>query len=489
MFGKDERMALPELPGLALLSGIALGLFSSGCDDSDPAPRPMDAGVEARPVDAPARDAPVGDGASAIRDLPPYERAPAAPPPTGHGWLAKDIGDLGANPGRLAITGPVMLRAGGMDIGGAADSCAFVYRKLTGDGEIVARVRSVQRADAASTAGIMVRADENDPASASVYFGLLADPLKGGQFVVRSVKGQPGLASAPDPQIRNQYLRLRREGRRFTLSRSSDRIAWVKVGQAEVDMPPEVAFGLAVSARHAMTPTEGEFDFVRLLGLDAAAAQDAWDVEPLGISAPLPVATIAGGRVAISGSGDELTTTFDNGAALLAPRTGNLMITARVEAVGAANTPKARVALMLREGSPARLQPTGRHVLISVNAQGVVQFQRRDRSTNFDPGQTRDGLRPPLWLRLARVDDPATSRTTVTGYFSADGNTWTRLDGAYFATPDPILAGVLFSSGAVASYSTAQLSNFAFSTMPPVDPIPPGTDAGAVDGGDAGGGQ
>ena len=47
-------------------------------------------------------------------------------------------------------------------------------------------------------------------------------------------------------------------------------------------MPPEVAFGLAASARHAMTPTEAEFDFVRLLGLDAAAAQDAWDVEPLG---------------------------------------------------------------------------------------------------------------------------------------------------------------------------------------------------------------
>jgi hypothetical protein len=483
-------MALLRTPGLALVSGMVLCLSATGCDDSDPAPRPQDSGRDAPPVDAAAPDlAPAGDGSSAIRDLPPYERAPAPPPPTGHGWLTKDIGDVGANPARLAITGPVLLRAGGMDIGGAADSCAFAYRKLVGDGEIVARVRSVQRADAGSTAGIMVRADENDPAAASVYFGLLADPLKGGQFVVRAAKGQPAQASVPDPQIRNQFLRLRREGRRFTLSRSSDRIAWVKIGQTEVDMPPEVAFGLAVSARHAMTPTEAEFDFVRLLGLDAAAAQDAWDVEPLGVSAPLPVASIAGDKVAISGSGDELTTTFDNGAALLAPRTGNLMITARVEAVGTANTPKARVALMLRDGAPARLSPTGRHVLISVNAQGVVQFQRRDRSTNFDPGQMKDGLRPPIWLRLARVDDPATNRTTVTGYYSSDGAAWTRLDGAYFATPDPILAGVLFSSGGVTTYSTTQLSNFALSTMPPVDPVPPGTDAGAGPGPADGGGQ
>ena len=98
------------------------------------------------------------------------------------------------------------------------------------------------------------------------------------------------------------------------------------------------------------------------------------------------------------------------------------MITARVDAVGTANTPKARVALMLREGAAGPAVAHRRHVLISVNAQGVVQFQRRDRSTNFDPGQMKDGLRPPVWLRLARVDDPATNRTTVTGYYSTDGN-------------------------------------------------------------------
>jgi hypothetical protein len=388
---------------------------------------------------------------------------------------------------RLNVTGAVLLRAGGRDIGGAADSCAFSFRKLTGDGEIVARVRSVQRADPTSTGGIMVRADENDPGSPSVYLGLLADPLKGGQFVVRAAKGQVAVASTPDPQIRNQFLRLRREGRHFTLSRSSDRLAWVKVGEADVDMPPEVAFGLAASARSATGATEAEFDFVRLLGLDAAAARDGWDVEPLGVSLPLPAAVIAGDKLTISGSGDELTTTFDNGAALLSPRTGNLVLTARVDAVGSEATPKARVALMLREGAPGRLSPTSRHVLISVNAQGVVQFQRRDRSTNFDPGQTKDGLRPPLWLRLARVDDPLTARTTVSGYYSSDGATWTRLDGVAFATPDPILAGVLFSSGAVTSYASAQLSGFSVGNMPPVDPLPPSNvDGGA---GDAGGGQ
>ena len=42
-----------------------------------------------------------------------------------------------------------------------------------------------------------------------------------------------------------------------------------------MDMPPEVAVGVAASARNATTPTTAEFDYLRLLAADAAAARRA----------------------------------------------------------------------------------------------------------------------------------------------------------------------------------------------------------------------
>jgi regulation of enolase protein 1 (concanavalin A-like superfamily) len=470
-------MAKTRLRSVPVLSVLLLVV---GCGDGGPGTPPA---IDAAPPDAPEPQVSAGtDGPAAVRDLPPYERLPAPSLPEGHGWTVRDVGVV-ATPGRLQVAPQgVLLSGGGTDIGGTADSFVFAFRKMKGDGEIVARARSVQRADPRSSAGIMVRADEADPAAASVFFGLLADPLMGGQVVTRAAAGQAAVASAPDPQVRNQFLRLRREGRRFTVSRSSDRLGWVTMGSFDIDMPEEVAIGVAATSRSATLGTAAEFDLVRLLASDPAAARQGWDLEPLGFGGTLPAAVIDGERVTISGLGDAFTTTFENGVALLTARSaeaGALTLTARVDSLGDESTPGARVALTFRDGAPARLIPMSRNILISVDARGLVQFQRRDRSTNFEPGMTREGMVLPLWLRLSRRDDPATSRTTVTGAYSTDGMAWTTLDTAEYAVPDPSMAGVIFTSGSVSRFAGATLSGFSLTSVPPSGP-----DAGA--GGDAG---
>jgi hypothetical protein len=462
-----------------LLTGLSI---TAGCDDGGPAPAPVDGA-------APDSGSQVTgeDGPAASRDLPPYERPPMAPPPTGHGWSVRDLGDLGGNPGRMILGQGIVVSGGGSEIGGSADSAVFVFRKLKGDGEIVARARSVQRADVDSTAGVMARADEADPAAASVFFGMLADPTKGGRVVHRRAKGEPSVASAPDPQVRSQFLRLRREGRRFTLSRSADRIAWVKAGSVEIDMPEEIAFGIAVSAHSPTSPTTAEFDFVRLLAVDSNAPREAWDLEPLGVAGPLPSASLEGDKLTVTAVGDVFTTTWENGAALLAPRTsdtGSLTLTARVDSFGGDQSPARRLALTFREGGPARLSPTSRNILISVTSGGLLEFQKRDRSTNFDPGQARMGVALPIWLRLQRTDDPVSSKTVVTGLYSQDGLTWSALDAAEFSVPEPTMMGVVFTSGNLSSYASAQVSQFSVSTVPP----PPVPDAGVPDAGGSEGG-
>jgi hypothetical protein len=133
---------------------------------------------------------------------------------------------------------------------------------------------------------------------------------------------------------------------------------------------------------------------------------------------------------------------------------------------------------MFREGTTGRLSTASRHAMISLTAAGVVQFQKRDRSTNFDPGQMRAMVRPPVWLRLVRWDDPTTFRTKVTAATSADGVNWMALDTADFALADPSVAGVVFSSGDSRTHDTVRVSGLALTATATPPPSGPPPDAG-----------
>ena len=53
--------------------------------------------------------------------------------------------------------GTYTIRAGGADIGGTADQFYFVYQQVSGDVEVVARVKSISYASSWSKTGVMVR--------------------------------------------------------------------------------------------------------------------------------------------------------------------------------------------------------------------------------------------------------------------------------------------------------------------------------------------
>src|SRR3954462_15635986 len=73
------------------------------------------------------------------------------------GWTSADVGSP-VIPGTATYSsGTYSVTGAGADIWGTADQFTFVYRQLTGDGSVVARVSSVQSIDAWSKAGVMVR--------------------------------------------------------------------------------------------------------------------------------------------------------------------------------------------------------------------------------------------------------------------------------------------------------------------------------------------
>jgi hypothetical protein len=471
-------------------AGLALAVWLSGACGSENQPAVDAAVVPPGPVpDAGVpEDAWVGRDLR-VRDAEPYERPPASSSAvTGHSWAWADVGLSPAEKSMLRYTpGTITASTGGAGLDGAADSFGWFADKLHGDGEILARLRSVQMADPRSIAGVMIRAAA-DPGAPSIFLGTLADVSRGGRIIVRRTAGAMAESMPTDVQIRvGQFLRIRRVGKQFTFYRSVDRTAWVKLGAVELDLPVDVLAGVAISAGKAGALTTTEIDNLRLVELDAGASAAGFDFEPLIPGVALGGrASIAGGEVSLVTNGEAFITTAEIGAALLAPIAGAQTITARVDSLGMA--PKARVGLTFREGGPGRVSGLSRHALISVDAAGKVAFQRRDRLMNFDPGGVRDGMKLPLWLRLARYDDPVAFRTRVRGSYSTDGTTFVTLDTVELPLADPMMVGLLATSGEQRVLTVAKLGALAITpTTTPIEAPAPVGDAGSgpADAGDA----
>ena len=75
------------------------------------------------------------------------------------GWSHQDVGNVGFTGDATfdSASATFSVKGAGADVWGAADGFHFVSRPLTGDGYIVARVRSLQNTSASAKAGVMIR--------------------------------------------------------------------------------------------------------------------------------------------------------------------------------------------------------------------------------------------------------------------------------------------------------------------------------------------
>jgi hypothetical protein len=150
-------------------------------------------------------------------------------------------GDASYSNGTFTIDG------GGADIWNTADEFHFVYQTLPGDGEIVARVVSVENTNAWAKAGVMMR---ETLATGSKHAMMVLTPGNGLAFQRRTTTNgssshtSGGSASAP------YWVRLVRSGDTFTGYKSSDGSNWTEVGSASITMPSTIFVGLPVTAHN-----------------------------------------------------------------------------------------------------------------------------------------------------------------------------------------------------------------------------------------------
>lgn len=174
-------------------------------------------------------------------------------------WNNTPVGRVGV-PGTWRPSGTGgRLTGAGEDVWDAADAFQYGWTTMRGDGEIVARVSSVQYTKAWTKAGVMIR-ESLTPGSPHAF--MLVSAGKGLAFQRRvqqdgwSTHTDGGSGAAP------QWVRLVRRGDTFTAYRSRDGVTWTLVGSDTIPMGADVLAGLAVSS-HSLTATaNATFEYV-----------------------------------------------------------------------------------------------------------------------------------------------------------------------------------------------------------------------------------
>ncbi len=182
------------------------------------------------------------------------------------GWSSQDIGSV-AKVGSASLdeaTGNFAVSGGGADVWSTADGFHFAYSTLTGNGQIVARVASVQNTNGLAKAGVMFR-ESMTPGSKNAF--VQVKPTNGASFQTRDATGGTtanigSYASGKAPI----WLRLTRSGDTFIAARSSNGTTWVTIASRTIPMAQTLYIGLAVTAHDNAKINTSQFTNVGIAG-------------------------------------------------------------------------------------------------------------------------------------------------------------------------------------------------------------------------------
>ncbi len=183
-------------------------------------------------------------------------------------WTVEGVTDLTlwvhGFPQRFAETTPGVYRMGANsdDVWGTSDNFTFAYKRLNGDGTIVAKIHSVDNTSAWAKAGVMLR-ESLDPASSYAFMFATPDGR-------RAFQNRPGTAasavsahSATGAVTLPHWVKLERKGNLFTAYHSSDGTNWIQQPDNEntgtdasanpqtIFMTGSVYIGLALTSNNA----------------------------------------------------------------------------------------------------------------------------------------------------------------------------------------------------------------------------------------------
>ncbi len=172
-----------------------------------------------------------------------------------------DIGSP-AIAGSYTVTGGGVytVKASGADIFGNSDQFHYVYRTLSGDGQIIARVAAVQNTSTSAKAGVMFR---EDLTAGGRHVSLYIRPDNSASLQYRSTANLgTTIAATASASGAPYWVKLVRSGSTFTGYRSPDGASWVQIGGsiAITNMASTLYVGLALTSHNNAALNTSTFD-------------------------------------------------------------------------------------------------------------------------------------------------------------------------------------------------------------------------------------
>jgi alpha-tubulin suppressor-like RCC1 family protein/regulation of enolase protein 1 (concanavalin A-like superfamily) len=355
------------------------------------------------------------------------------------GWMSQRIGAAAIDGGAVfdAPSGSYAITAAGIDIGGKADACQFIYQTLTGDGQIVARVAGFQSADPSAKGGIMIR---ETLAPNSLNASMLTTPGSGSFFESRVATGSDTTSVFVPGVVAPVWVKLSRSGNVFSGYRSTDGLNWILTGSQTITMGSRVFIGLAVDSHNNSALCSCAIDNVALPWRNQ-------DIGSTGVAGGFSFAGVTG-TYNVSGSGTDIAGTADAFHYVYQSLTGNGQIIAKVASVQNTNA-AAKAAVMIRENTAAG----STYAMMDVTPTSGAAFQYRSSTGGVTRNVSATGVTAPVWLKLVR------NGNTFTGYRSSDGVTWTQVSSQSVTMATNVLVGLAVTSKANTVLCTSNFSN------------------------------
>jgi len=370
------------------------------------------------------------------------------------GWSARDIGSVGASGSSSGSGGSFTLRGSGADVWDTADGFQFAYRSMSGDGEIITHVRSVDYLHAWSKAGVMMR--ESLSAGAKHAF-MLASAGKGDAFQRRPYTNGSSVSTVTNGGP-GYYVKITRQGNNFDAYQSADGSSWGWVGSEWIDMPTTVYVGVAVTSHYYGALATATFSETAVNEWTSTAASGSalpggWAHGDIGGVAASGWAAASGNEFQVGGSGYDIWNNEDSFQFAYRTMSGDGSIVARVSALDWVDS-WTKGGVMMRES----LSPSSAHAYTLISAGKGVAFQRRPATGSDSLHTEGTGAAAPYYVKLVR------SGNTFTGYSSPDGSNWTWVGNEYISMGSTIYVGL-----AVTSHANGAIANGTFSGVEVVE--------------------
>ena len=222
--------------------------------------------------------------------------------PCPSGWNCADIGHPSHLGNQSLYQGLWTVDGSGADIWNNADQFHYVWRTLSGDGSISARITTQTNSDPWAKAGVMLRANSD---SGAPFYDAVATPGYGVSIMYRATPGGYATEAARPGGKLPVYLKVARMGTTYTAYTSRDGLNWTEVPGSTVtlNVNGSILAGLAISSHNTRTIRNATFDHVLITAVAPSATTTplaaitatplaAPTATPLAATTPVPTAAV-----------------------------------------------------------------------------------------------------------------------------------------------------------------------------------------------------